>query len=139
MRCSGLFRNWLIYIPLCLDLYVNTGVLLGSIFFIYIPLCLYLYHSSHCVKVSAFWHLHSTMFRFIFKHSPLNHVFVIQFTFHYVYIYMVKEEKYRKIFFIYIPLCLYLYVKTTSDAGYYMLIYIPLYLYLLGIDFQFAF
>ena len=53
---------------------------------IYIPLCLYLYVTNFCIVLID-----------------------EEFTFHYVYIYILSVPMWSRYFFIYIPLCLYLY------------------------------
>ena len=100
-------------------------------FIIYIPLCLYLYvvYNSQVLKLKT--HLHSTMFIFIsgkmgFCCSCLPHLHSTMFIFIYIlfwsinisfhnlhstrfiFIWNVGMERFPE-WFIYIPLCLYLY------------------------------
>ena len=109
MPCDGQQQHPdFIYIPLCLYLYDEGKPIAVAGIEIYIPLCLYLYHVQVKGSAVSYFHLHSTMFIFIY----------------------IQTSSSSQIFLIYIPLCLYLYSYGSSRCNLVSAIYIPLCLYL---------
>ena len=78
----------LIYIPLCLYLYITKTAWFHSLTFIYIPLCLYLYMRQVIDMEDELLFTFHYVYIYINNDNPISNRFNV-FTFHYVYIYII--------------------------------------------------
>ncbi len=119
-----------IYIPLCLYLYSSKPTWVTGRYYIYIPLCLYLYYKREKRRTFRV-KIYIPLCLYLYRRQGCKQLRTYAFTFHYVYIYIIKCTMHRfrhpdlhstmfifisfcqpgsiRSMEIYIPLCLYLY------------------------------